>query len=144
MMSDELTMPAPSLASAFTLVCASATELVVGSLATGGERRCRVIAAGDFNGRDIVGTVRTGSEVLLARLDGVTVVEANYLIETADQSLVRLIGTGYLTETGPFAGTRMSVVFEVDEHNPLEWLSRRAFIAERALDSDTFDICEIC
>jgi hypothetical protein len=70
----------------------------------------------------------------------VSVVEAVYLVRTEHGSVLRLIGTGYDVDADGFAGTRMTIVVEVDEEGEFGWLSTRAFVAERPPGSDVFAI----
>jgi hypothetical protein len=141
-MADLTDMPVPSFAPAFVLTTTVGETLVIGRLATGGTRRHRPYPPGRFSGHGIEGVLRSGSETLLHRPDGVTVVEAVFLIEMADGAMLRLIGTGYETDA-PFAGTRLTIVIEADEDGPLAALTTRAFAAERPAGSDTLTIFAI-
>lgn len=128
--------PTPGLAERFRLRLAFAAAIDIGRLATGGRRVYRAASGGSFAGDGIDGDVIGGGETMLERPDGVGVIEANYLVRTADGALLRLIGTGYRTSAGDFIGTRMSLVFEVDEDGPHARLSTRAYVAEAAGDGD--------
>ena len=122
-------MPTPGLAPAFTLEAPLGEPIEVGRLATGGRRRHVPLPRGAFRGEGIEAALVAGSETWLERPDGVTVVEANLLVRTADGCTIRLIGTGYRTDV-----TRMTIVFEADEDGPLGHLTTRAFLAERRGD----------
>ena len=71
---------APGLAPRFTLETDAGSVHEIGRLATGGVRRQRLFTGGTFAGADVQGDLVGGSETLLDRQDGVTIVEANYLV----------------------------------------------------------------
>ncbi|HWW66151.1 MAG TPA: DUF3237 family protein [Sphingomonadaceae bacterium] len=135
--------PTPALAERFLLEVAVTTPIVVGTLATGGVREYHAACDGRLHGEGLEGTVIGGGETLLRRPDGIGVLEANFLVQTADGAILRIIGTGYRTQEGPFTGTRMTIVFEVDEAGPHAPLSTRAYVAERPSGSDRYTIAEI-
>jgi hypothetical protein len=133
-------LPAPALEPAFTLSAVLGEATVIGRLATGGVREYRAVCGGRFTGPGAEGDLLTGGETWLRRSDGVSVVEAVYLVRTEHGSVLRLIGTGYDVDADGFAGTRMTIVVEVDEEGEFGWLSTRAFVAERPAGSDVFVI----
>ena len=135
--------PTPALGPCCTLAVSLAPETVIGTLATGGIRAYRAATGGTIEGSDLRGDIIGGGEMLLGRPDGVGVVEANYLLRTSGGGIIRLIGTGYATSDPPFIGTRMTVVFEVDEGGPIAHLSTRAYVAERSAGSDRYAIAEV-
>ena len=141
-MADPGDMPVPSFAPAFTLEAAAGTALVVGRLATGGVRRQRSYVDGRFSGSGIEGASVSGGETLLERPDGVIVVEAAFFVTLSGGAVLRLIGTGYETQS-PFAGARMTLVVEADEDGPWAALTTRAFAGERPADSSTLRIFAI-
>ncbi len=136
----ELTdMPIPSLADAYALILGPYAVTTIGRLATGGTRRLRTFPIGRFEGRGIGGRIVSAVETLLDRPDGITVVEAHYIVRTAAGETIRLIGTGYET-AAPFAGLRLTIVFEADEDGGCAHLPTRAFLAERPAGGDTLAI----
>ncbi|MPT49223.1 MAG: DUF3237 domain-containing protein [Sphingobium sp.] len=136
-------MPSPGLEEAFRLNLTFADMMQVGKLATGGRRAVAPVTGGQLNGERLSANVLSGSETRLTRLDGVTTIEAVYLIAAENASLIRIIGTGMDVREGGYDGVRMSIVFEVDDASPHSWLATRAFIAERARGSDTLIIVQI-
>lgn len=137
------TAPVPGLAARFVVRADAGPAIAIGRLATGGTRRHLPVAGGTFAGDGIDGTVVGGSETALHRPDGVIVIEAVYLVHTADGAALRLIGTGYQTDDAGFAGTRMTIVFETDEDGPQAWLTTRAFVGERRSGDPALAIFEI-
>lgn len=135
-------MPVPQLEEAFRLKLTFGEMLLIGRLATGGERRVLPVAAGSIAGERLKGRVVSGGETELARRDGVTTVEISYLVRSDDGTLIRLFGNGVHAD-GTFAGLRTTISFEVDESSPHAWLATRAFIAERPQGSDTMLITQI-
>ena len=123
-------MAVPRLGNEFTLTLHLGSPLHIGSLPTGGERHQRVINGGGIDGERLTGEVVAGAgeHVLLKRADGVGVIEASYLIRTADDYLVRMTGHGYRTG-GEDGVMTLRVTFEADEHGPYEWLGRTMFLA---------------
>jgi hypothetical protein len=140
---DANSAPTPALADAFVLTVTPAETMVVGTLATGGVREHRPAAGGEFAGRGIAGNILSGGETLLRRPDGVAVLEANYLIAAEEGEIIRLVGTGYATGDGSFVGTRMTIMFEVDEQGRHAALSTRAYVGERSSGSDALRIAEV-
>jgi len=136
-------MPTPALEDAFVLDIEPGPELAIGRLATGGVRSVRAVQRGSFAGSGIKGALVSGTETMLARRDGVTVIEASYILLMADGSPVRILGTGYVAEGEGFDGTRMTLTFEVHEGSPCAWLANRAFIAERPAGATALRIAQI-
>lgn len=142
-MSEADDMPVPGLEQAFTFELDFAPALEIGRLATGGVRAVHPVTGGTMQGLGLAGTVIGGSETLLSRKDGITVVEAAYLVAMADGGVIRVLGTGYLTQDAGFDGMRLSLAFEADEGAPQAWLATRAFIGERPAGSAILDIAQI-
>jgi hypothetical protein len=138
-------VPIPGLAPAFTLRLDPAGGARIGQLATGGVREHRAFSGGRLQGERLSGDLLPdhSGETWLRRTDGVAAVEAAYLVRTGEGQVLRLLGTGYATGTGDFAGVRMTIVIEVDEAGPHAWASRRAFVAERPAGSDALQIAEV-
>lgn len=136
-------MPAPGLSEVFKLRLVLGNEYAIGRLATGGQRIVVPVQSGVIQSADLDATITSGSETCLTRKDGVTTVEAVYLLSTADGATVRMIGTGMKAAGSGFDGIRMTIVFEVDEVCAHAWLATRAFVAERAEGSDTLTIFQI-
>lgn len=137
--------PTPGLAPAFSLTFEGGEATRIGALATGGVREHLTFAAGRLQGERLSGDLLAGhsGETRLGRSDGVTVVEGLYLVRCVDGQVLRLIGTGYHTEDEAFAGTRMTLVIEVDEAGPHALLSRVAFLAERPAGADLMQIAAV-
>ncbi|MBN8817455.1 MAG: DUF3237 family protein [Sphingomonas sp.] len=135
-------MPVPQLREAFRLTLSFGKAALIGRLATGGERRVSLVTAGSITGERLNGEVISGSEIELARGDGVTTLEISYLVRANDGTLIRLMGNGVRARSS-FAGIRTTISFEVDENSSHAWLATRAFIAERPEGSDTIVITQI-
>jgi len=118
---------------------------VVGKLATGGRRTILPLAGGHIEGERLRARLVSGSETHLSRLDGVTTIEAVYVMEAEDGSFIRIIGTGCRAEgrSEGFDGARMTIVFEVDDGSAHSWLATRAFVAERRGDAALLTIAQI-
>lgn len=137
------TKPIPRLEDSLMLRLELGPQLTLGRLATGGLRTMMLIAGGSVEGAAGTGIVGGGRETRLKRADGVTVVDIICLLVMLDGAAVRLFGTGYLTETPEFAGTRMSISFEVDESSPRSWLATRCFLGERAAGTSVLNIAMV-
>jgi hypothetical protein len=137
--------PTPGLAPAFTLELEGGETTRIGRLATGGMREHVSFDGGRLDGERLRGEILPGhsSETWLRRTDGVAVVEAVYLLRTDEGEALRLVGTGYFTRDDVFAGTRMTLVIEVDEGGSNTWLSRTAFVAERPAGASAFQIAAV-
>jgi hypothetical protein len=142
-MAQALFSQTPGLVKAFSMHIASGPSVVVGAIATGGARTYCPITGGTFEGEGHDGRIVGGSETLLRRADGVTMVEASYYIAFADGAVTRAFGTGYRTEGDPVDGLRVSLLFEATEESEVADLATRAFIAERATGSATMTIYRI-
>ncbi len=142
-MSEDPDARVPGLAEAFIMTPERGAPVVVGEIATGGRRSHAPVTGGRFVGEGLSGVLVGGSEMLLERADGVTVVEASYYIAFADGAVARCFGTGYRTAGQPFAGTRLSLLFEAAENGSLAALATRAFIAEQPEGGDAMTICRI-
>lgn len=136
---SEETIIVPVLVPAFALRLERAGSIVIGQVTTGGQRSQIAITGGSFAGEGLSGTVVGGSETLLARGDGVTVVEASYLVSFGTAGTVRAHGTGYRTS----AGLRLSLLFEADAAGPLAALTTRAYLAEQPVGEAELTIARI-
>jgi len=137
------TMPTPALEDALVLYLEFGPPLTLGRLATGGVRSLMTVVGGSVDGSAGSGIIAGGRETRLTRADGVTVIDAIYLLVMLDGAAVRLFGTGYLTETPEFAGTRMSISFEVDESSPRAWLATQCFLGERATGTAVLNVAKV-
>lgn len=135
--------PVPNLVHAFDLFVERCAPVVVGRLAAGGRRTHVSIGGGKVAGSELTGVLLGGSETTLDRDNSVTVIEASYLIRAEDGSIARAVGQGYRTAGGDFSGTRLSLLFEVDENGSLAHLARRAFIAEAGSDEADLAVMRI-
>lgn len=142
-MTAPLDAPTPGFAQAFDMIVEHGASMVVGVIATGGERRYRPVIGGTFAGEGLSGQLTGGGDTLLERADGVTMVEASYYISFADGAVARCFGTGYRTPDGPFVGTRLSLLFEVAEDSSVAALATRAFVGEQADGSPLLSISRI-
>ena len=144
-MAQDNLMPVPALVPAFVLSLEAAERIHVGTLSTGGIREHVACRGGRIQGERLKGNVLAGhvGETWLRRADGVTVVDLHLNIRTDDGHTLRLTATGYSTEDLHFVGTRLSLLFEVDQGGPYEWLARTAFLAERKSGTEVFVIAEI-
>lgn len=122
----DFSAPAPGLAHAFAMKAERGEPVDIGLTATGGRRSQVPVIGGSFVGSGLNGTLVGGSELLLERADGVTVIEANYYIAFTNGAAARCFGTGYRTG----GGTRLSLLFEAAEGGPVAELATRAFLAE--------------
>lgn len=129
MQTDDQT-PIPGLAPAFEFLVERGAPVELGDLAIGGRRTHVPVTGGTVAGDELAGRLVGGAELLFERADGVTVVEASYLLRTGDGHAARAFGQGYRTQTGEFAGTRLTLLFEADEAGPLAGLCAAAFVAE--------------
>jgi len=138
-------MPVPGLEEAFRFHMDFNPTALVGRLATGGQRAILPLIGGRIEGDKLNARLISGSETHLSRRDGVTTIEAVYLVEAEDGSIIRIVGTGCRAEgrSGDFDGARMTIMFEVDEGSAHSWLATRAFVAERPSDSDLLTIAQI-
>lgn len=136
-------MPVPGLEEAFRFHMEFGLSAEVGRLATGGRRSILPLVAGRVEGERLQARLLSGSETHLSRLDGVTTIEAVYVVQAEDGSVIRILGTGCRAERSGFDGVRMTIVFEVDEGAAHAWLATRAFVAERATGADTLTIAQI-
>lgn len=122
----DFSAPAPGLTHAFDMKVERGDPVDIGLTATGGKRSQVSVTGGSFIGGGLNGTLVGGSELMLERADGVTVVEANYYIAFANGAAARCFGTGYRTA----GGMRLSLLFEAAEGGPVAELATRAFLAE--------------
>lgn len=138
-------MPVPGLKEAFRFHMDFGPSVGVGRLATGGQRTILPLTGGHIEGEKLTARLISGSETHLSRLDGVTTIEAVYLVDAGDGSFIRIIGTGCRAEdqSKGFDGVRMTIVFEVDEGSAHSWLATRAFVAERPGDAALLTIAQI-
>jgi len=134
-MTDDLTAPVPGLAPAFAMRIERGEPVRVGAIATGGRRSHVSVTGGSFTGEGLSGTLTGGSETLLERTDGVTMIEVVYYITFSDGAVARCFGTGYRTAPPHFGGTRLSLLFEAAETGSVAALATRAFMAEQ-VDGD--------
>jgi len=137
------TTPTPALEDALVLRLELSPPLTLGRLATGGVRSLMTVVGGNVEGSAGSGIIAGGRESWLTRADGVTVVDVIYLLVMLDGAAVRLFGTGYLTEPPEFAGTRMSMSFEVDESSPRAWLATHCFLGERASGTSVLNVAVV-
>lgn len=138
-MSGDFTAPTPELVAAFEMRLTRAATLSVGETGTGGERAYVAVTGGSFIGEALAGRIVGGGETLLARADGVTMVEASYLIVFDGGATARGFGTGYRTASG----LRVSLLFEAAQDGPVAALATRAFVAEQPQGSDIMTIFRI-
>lgn len=142
MIADE-DMPTPALEDALLLSLELGPTLTLGRLATGGVRTMQGVVGGTVEGSAGIGIVAGGRETHLARADGVTQIDANYLLVMNEGTPIRILGTGYVTQGNGFSGTRMIFSFEVDEASAHAWLATRTFIGERPAGTSAFQIAQI-
>lgn len=135
--------PTPGLAQAFAMAVERGKPVEIGQLAGGGSRAYHPVAGGRFAGEGLDGRLVGGGETLLARADGVTVVEAVYYIEGAPGWTARAFGSGYRTFDGDFVGTRLTLLFETDGNGPVADLATRAFVAEQLPGAPAMTIARI-
>lgn len=126
------TAPTPSLTAAFDLHLQRAAPIVVGRIGTGGVRSHVTVIGGRLEGRPEGGEIIGGSETRLKRADGVTLVEAAYLIRLACGATVRGHGTGYEEAGGAL---RLSLLFETPQEGAVPDAFGRAYVGEQATDS---------
>jgi hypothetical protein len=136
-------IPIPALEEVLVVALELGPPLTIGRLATGGVRAIQPVVGGIVEDGSGIGIVAGGLETRLKRKDGVTAIEANYLLVMHDGTPIRAHGTGYFTQDENFEGTRMSVVFEVDEGSAHAWLATRAFIGERPAGTSALRIAKI-
>jgi hypothetical protein len=136
-------MPVPALEDAIVLRFELGPPLTLGRLATGGVRSMVSAVGGTVEGAAGTGIVAGGRETRLTRADGVTTIDATYLLVMADGAPVRLIGTGYVTDSPDFQGTRMTISFEVDENSPRAWLATRIFLGERPAGTAVLHVAKV-
>jgi hypothetical protein len=134
--------PEPGLRTCFTLSLSLGAGVVVGALSTGGVRRIRPALGGHLEGEGLSARLLPGysAEVRLERASGTAVIEATYVLQHEDGSVVRLNGQGYATTAPYYPGTRMTVMFEVEAFSALAWLGTRVFLAQRPEGTDSFEI----
>ena len=137
------TIPAPALEDALVLRLELGPPLMLGRLDTGGARSLLMVVGGSVEGAAGNGIVTGGRESLLTRGDGVTVIDVIYQLVMLDGTVVRLFGAGYGTEAPEFAGTRMSISFEVAESSPRAWLATRCFLGERPAGTSVLHIAQV-
>lgn len=136
-------MPLPGVEDAFQFHLTFAPAVAVGRLGTGGHREIFSVTEGRVAGGRLSGTILSGSETRLVRGDGVTIVEAVYLVSASDGALIRVIGTGFDAETESFSGTQMTIVFEADDDGAHGWLATRAFLARRPAGASVLAVSQI-
>jgi len=139
----DFTAPTPALQPAFRMRIERGAALSVGTVATGGERLYLPVTGGAFEGEGLRGRLAGGGETLLARADGVTMVEASYLIAFPGGMVARAFGSGYRTGGADFRGLRLPLYFEVAQDGALAALATSAFIAAQGEDDDVMTIHRI-
>jgi hypothetical protein len=139
-MAELSTAPTPGLAPAFRLTLQRSPAITVGEIGTGGTRSYSP-ASGLFEGEGLRGQIVGGGELHLARMDGVTAVEASYYIAFEDGACVRCFGNGYRTRAPDFAGLRLALLFEAAEASSVAYLANLAFVGEQA-DGDATLVIE--
>jgi hypothetical protein len=142
-MGDDFAAPTPGLAHAFDLRIERGDPVDVGAIATGGRRTMLPVKGGVLQGGGLNGRLAGGSEVLLARADGVTEVEANYYVAFNNGASARAFGKGYVTSGADFAGMQLSLLFEAAEDGPVAELATRAFLAEQPQGSSVLTVSRI-
>jgi hypothetical protein len=142
-MREPFDAPIPFLTPAFALALDRAAPVTLGAIATGGVRALVSVTGGCFSGDGFEGRIVGGSELSLARADGVTAVEASYLIDLGGGALARCHGQGYRTAGPDFAGLRLALQFEAAQDGPGAALATRAFVAEQAEGSAILTVCRI-
>ena len=137
--------PEPGLQLRFSLLVETGTPVVVGALATGGVRRHVPVIAGHLECAEFWAQIIPGhgGEIWLERGDGVTVIEVHYLLRTAAGQVARVLGSGYATKAPHYPGTRITLIFEVEESGALSWLAERVFVAQRAAAAQVFDVAMV-
>lgn len=142
-MSDDFTAPTPGFAHAFDMIVERGRSVEVGQIATGGTRTRRPVDGGTFEGSGLSGRLVDGEETLLERADRVVDVEASYYIRFSNGATARCFGKGYITNTGPFNGLRLALLFEAADNGPVAELATRAFMAEQRQGSPLMTINRI-
>ena len=127
-----MTATPPRLAFCFEAQVAIGPAQTVGATAHG-KRRCIPILGGTVAGPRLQGQILPGEDWQLRRTDGVTEIDARYVIEAADGALVRVRSRGLLRDGGdPLRRySRTMLTFDAPE-GPLDWLVRSLFVADLA------------
>jgi hypothetical protein len=135
----------PTLEFLFEIHCALSTPLELGA-GPGGFRRVIEISSGDFEGPRIRGTVLPGgADWQIVRSDGVTELQAHYILRTDDGVHIRVRNAGLrradeVVFNRIVAGEsvdpseyyfRTTPVFEAPE-GPYVWLNQSVFLATGA------------
>src|SRR5690554_915241 len=121
--------PAPSLEFAFEEVVELGQAIPLGATPLG-SRNIIPITGGTFEGPGIKGTIIPGGwDWQLARADGCTEIEADYMIQTDDGVVINVINIGVLCP--PREGRPSPVRTQPRFEAPIgkyDWLNRAAFI----------------
>ncbi|NBC37434.1 DUF3237 family protein [Novosphingobium sp. FSY-8] len=138
----DCTAPTPFLTPAYRLWLDRAAPATIGTIATGGLRRITTMRDGHLSGDGLDARLVSGSETELTRANGLTIVEASYVLDCGG-TLLRAFGTGFRKSAEDFSGLRLSLLFEAAQDGPLAHLATRAFVAEQADGDDTLSIHRI-
>ncbi len=121
------THPTPGVEFAFEAIVELAPVQTPGATPYGGRSRVP-ITGGHFEGPRIKGKVLPGgADWQLRRNDGCMTLEADYMIQADDGTLIHVLNRGVASGEGPNSYLRTTPVFEAPI-GPHDWLNKAVFV----------------
>jgi len=113
---------------------AKISQPIVNGPSVGGTRRAIPITGGTIKGPDINGTVIPGgADYQLTREDGVTEIEAIYMIKTDDDVIINVVNSGLASATSNGRYLRAAPQFTAPT-GKYDWLNKALFVSSIAVN----------